>query len=166
MIYTDLQKTVYTVSKIDSAKPPTTKGSVCFEVNIALGEPEQRIFIGLLETATLGSRENSPGIGISLDPCTGLIMDVVNDQGVIGYLEDEDLVEGRVLTVRVEIELLRHVCLPKITIGNESFLHPSLYLGSPHQLTALVGTAVVPHARATFAEGRLAVQEAAAGLPA
>ena len=166
MIYTDQEKTVYTVSKIDSAKPPTAKGNVSFEVTVTLGQPEQRIFVGLLETALLGHRKSSPGIGISIDPCTGIIMDVVNDQGVIGYLEDEDLIEGRQLTIKVEIEVLKHVCIPKLTIGSETFLHPSLYLESLSRLTGLVGTAIVPHAHARFSDGRLAVQELGGGLPA
>ena len=166
MIYTDQEKTVYTVSKIDSDKPPTAKGNVSFEVTVTLGQPEQRIFIGLLETSLLGHRKGSPGIGISIDPCTGVIMDVVNDQGVIGFLEDEDMVEGRELTIKVEIEVLKCVCIPKLTIGTETFLHPSLYLPSLSRLSGLVGTAVVPRSRASFREGRLAVQEVSGGLPA
>lgn len=166
MIYTDQEKIVYTVSKIDSAKPPTAKGNVCFEVTVTLGQPEQRIFVGLLETTLLGHRKSSPGIGISIDPCTGVIMDVVNDQGVIGYIEDENLLEGRELTIKVEIEVLKHVCIPKLTIGTEIFLHPSLYLESLSRLTGLVGTAVVPHAHARFSDGRLAVQEMSGGLSA
>ena len=166
MIYTDSQKTVFTVSKIDSAKPPTDKGNVCFEVDVHLGGEGQRIFIGLLETASLGLRDNSPGIGFSIDPTNGVIMDVVNDQGVIGYLEDENLYPGRVLSVRVEVELLNRVCIPKIKIGEEIFLHPALYLGSPSNLSALVGSAVVPDGRATFDRGSLQVSVNQEGLPA
>jgi hypothetical protein len=166
MIYTDSQKTVYTVSKVDSAKPPTTRGNVCFDVDVTLGAEGQRIFIGLLETAALGLRQNSPGIGISIDPTTGAIVDVVNDQGVIGFLEEEELHPGRTLPVRVEVEILNQVCLPKLTICGESFLHPALFLGSPSRFSALVGSAVVPQGRARFEGGALRVEIQQDGLPA
>lgn len=166
MIYTDSYKTIYTVSKIDSAVPPSTGGDISFDVDVSLGGEGQHIFIGLLETSTLSIRENSPGIGISIDPRTGAITDVVNDQGVIGYIEDEDLTPGRQLSVRMEVEVLNQVCIPKLTIGEESFLHPALFLGSPATLTALVGSSVVPNGRPSFERGHLQVSGKRHGLPA
>jgi hypothetical protein len=166
MIYTDSQKNVFTVSKVDSAAPPNYKGDVRFEVDVTLGAEGQLIFVGLLETAALSIRENSPGIGISLDPCTGAITDVVNDQGIIGYLEDEDLHPGRQLTVAIEIEVLNEVCIPRITISGEQFLHPALLMGHPGQLTALVGSAVMGSSRALFGRSQLQVNQRPQGLPA
>lgn len=166
MLYTDASKTIFTVSKVDTAAPPQDKGTIVFDVEVRLGAAGQRIFIGLLETASLGIREHSPGIGFSIDPTTGVIMDVVNDQGVIGYIEDENLIEGRVFNVKVEIEVLRQVCLPKITICGEIFLHPALYLGSPTRLSGLLGTAVSPEGRAGFGNACLAVRTSEEGLPA
>jgi hypothetical protein len=166
MIYTDSQKNVFTVSKVDSTAPPSHKGDVRFEVEVTLGAEGQQIFVGLLETSALAIRDNSPGIGISLDPCTGAITDVVNDQGIIGYLEDEELHPGRQLTVEIEVEVLNEVCIPRITISGEQFLHPALLMGHPSKLTALVGSAVLGTSRALFGRSQLQVNQRSEGLPA
>ncbi len=166
MIYTDSQKNIFTVSKVDSAEPPSNKGDVRFQVEVTLGSEGQHIFVGLLETSALSIRDNSPGIGISLDPCTGAIMDVVNDQGIIGYLEDEDLHPGRQLQIEIEIEVLNEVCIPRLTISGEKFLHPALLLGHPSSLTALVGCAVTGTERAVFGRSQLQVNQRTQGLPA
>ena len=166
MIYTDSQKNIFTVSRVDSTEPPSYKGDVRFQVDVTLGAEGQQIFVGLLETSSLSVRDNSPGIGISLDPCTGAITDVVNDQGIIGYLEDEDLHPGRQLSVEIEVEVLNEVCIPRITISGETFLHPALLLGHPSKLTALVGSAVMGNERAMFGRSQLQVSQRPQGLPA
>ncbi len=165
MIYTDSQKHLYAVSKVHSTEPPSATGDVSFQVEVTLGAEGQHIFVGLLETSALAIREHSPGIGISLDPTTGAITDVVNDQGVIGYLEDEDLHPGRKLHVAIELEVLNEVCIPRINISGEKFLHPALLLGHPGRLTALVGAAILGTERAFFGRSQLQVNDHH-GLPA
>jgi hypothetical protein len=156
MIYTDSSHSVYTVRRVDATELPTQRSQLLFELECMNNSTEQKIFVGLLETTELGTM-HSPGIGISIDPETGLVMDLVNQQGVIGCLELAPLQPNQPIQIRIEVEVIRHVYLPRITIGTETILHPALFLEGPGKLSALVGAAVVPNGTATFDNAHLKV---------
>ena len=101
------------------------------------------------ETAAMGQNERSPGIGIKIDLQTGLIMDLLNDQGVLGYLPWRTLAPQQDIPFRLEMELFGRVCVPRLIIGDEIILHPSLYLVTRGSLSALTGNSL-PHGEAKF----------------
>lgn len=160
LIYTDSSKSVYTVRRVETTHPPTGRSHLKFEIECLAATSEQKIFIGLMETDGLGTSSNSPGLGISIDMDSGLVMDLVNQQGVIGFLESAPLPTHEPLRITVDVEIIQHVYLPRITVGTESILHPALYLEVPGQLSALVGASVVPHGATSFENAKLELLEA------
>jgi hypothetical protein len=131
---------------------PAKRGEVVFSGSFSHRNRSQEIFLALVETTSMGKGERSPGIGINIDLQTGLIMDLLNDQGVLGYLPRRTLAPHQDIPFRIEMELIGRVCVPKMVIGGESFLHPSLYLETRGSLSALTGTSLHPLGDAVFSD--------------
>jgi hypothetical protein len=149
MIYS-AENNLYAVRRVDSAALPDQRSTIVFECDLHQGVRSQKVFLGLMETDSIGIVSRSPGIGIAIDLQTGLVTDVVNNQGVIGYLEEAPTEAGGPLHVRIEVELIGRVLLPRILVGNDVILHPALYLDAQEGLSALVGTSVHPPGDARF----------------
>ncbi len=143
MIYS-AENNLYNVRRVDTAAVPHERSTLVFECDLHQGVRSQKVFLGLMETDSVGIAARSPGIGIAVDLQTGLITDVVNDQGVLGYLENAPAETEGPLHVTIEVEMIGRVVLPKIIVGGDVILHPALYLDAQDGLSALVGTSVHP----------------------
>ena len=154
MIYA-AENLLYAVERVDSTPLPTRPVTLEFSCELDSGGRQRKVFIGLMDTEVLHAAPHSPGIGVAIDLMTGLVTDVVNDQGVLGYLEGAPFPPHATLPVRVEVEVRGPVYLPRLHIGNDVILHPALYLDATHRLTALVGTSMQPPGDAHFSNGRL-----------
>jgi len=154
MIYS-AENNLFAVRRVDTAAVTEQRTTLIFECDLHQGVRDQKVFLGLMETENLGIGSNSPGIGVAVDLQTGLVTDVVNDQGVIGYLENPPGDAGEPVHVRMEVELIGRVVLPRIQVGDDEILHPALYLDTHGGLSALVGTSVYPLGDARFENARL-----------
>lgn len=154
MIYS-AENNLFAVRRVDTAAVTEKRSTLVFECDLHQGVRDQKVFFGLMETETVGITSNSPGIGVAVDLQTGLVTDVVNDLGVIGYLENPPGDAGAPVHVTVELEVIGHVVLPRIRVGADEILHPALYLDTRGGLSALVGTSVYPLGDARFENARL-----------
>ena len=154
MIYS-AENNLYAVNRVDTAAVTEDRTTLIFECDLHQGVRSQKVFLGLMETENLGIATNSPGIGVAVDLQTGLVTDVVNDQGVLGYLENAPGDANGPVHVRVEVEVIGRVVLPRIQVGDDEILHPALYLDPHGGLSALVGTSVYPFGDARFENARL-----------
>ncbi len=149
MIYS-AENNLYAVRRVDTTAVPDHRMTLVFEGDLHHGERSQKIFLGLMETDAVGIVPHSPGIGIAIDLQTGLVTDLVNNQGVLGYLENPPGEAEGPVHVRVEVETIGRVLLPRIFVGDDVILHPALYLDALEGLSALVGTSVHPPGDARF----------------
>lgn len=159
MIYS-AENNLYAVRRVDTAAVPNHRSTMVFDCDLHQGVRRQKVFLGLMETDSLGIASRSPGIGIAVDLQTGLVTDLVNDQGVLGYLEHAPGDAEGPLHVRIEVEMIGRVLLPRILVGNDIILHPALYLDAQEGLSALVGTSVHPLGDARFENAALHTQRA------
>ena len=158
MIYS-AENNLYAVRRVDTTAVPDHRTTLVFEGDLHHGERSQKLFIGLMETDSLGVASRSPGIGVAIDLGTGLVTDLVNDQGVLGYLENPPGESEGPLHVRVEVETIGRVLLPRILVGDDVILHPALYLDAQEGLSALVGTSVHPPGDARFENAVLRIED-------
>ncbi len=155
MIYS-ADNNLYAVQRLQTTPLPRERSILSFECDVTHNECQQKIFVGLMETTSLGIAPHSPGIGVSICLQTGLITDVVNDLGVIGYIENVEEAVG--MHIRVEVEIIGRVYLPRIIVGEDIVLHPALYLDAESELSALVGTSVHPPGDASFENHSLSLK--------
>jgi hypothetical protein len=154
MIYS-AENNLYAVNRVDSALLPNHRSTMIFDCDLHQGMRRQKVFVGLMETDSLAIASRSPGIGISMDLQTGLVTDVVNGQGILGYLEDAPVEFEGPLHLRVEVDIIGRVLLPRILVGDDVILHPALYLDVLEGLSALVGTSLHPPCDARFENATL-----------
>ena len=147
---------LFALRRVGEVLLPAKRGEVCFSGSFQHRDRGQEVFLALVETSAMGQSERSQGIGIKIDLQTGLIMDLLNDQGVLGYLPWRTLAPHQDISFRIEMELIGRVCVPRLVIGGEIILHPSLYLVTRGSLTALTGTALHPLGDAVFSDTHLA----------
>lgn len=146
---------LYAVNRLASLDLPGGKGVIHMRTTMVHGGRNQQIFIGLLETASVRTAARSPGIGISVDLGLGLVEDLVNDQGVLGYLESAPFEANKPIEIGIEMEVFGRICLPRIIIGGESLLHPGLFLDIRENVSAMAGTTLNPLGDARFSDCRL-----------
>lgn len=141
---------LFNIHRVGEILLPARRGEVCFSGTFRHQNRGQEVFLALVEASLMGNSERSPGIGFKIDLQTGLVMDLLNDQGVLGYLPRRTLAPDKDITFRIELELISRVCVPRLIIGGEIFLHPSLYLETRGSLSAMHGTSLHPVGDALF----------------
>lgn len=151
MIYSSDQM-LFAIRRVGEILLPAKRGEVAFAGTFSHRHRDQEVFLALVETTLMGKGERSPGIGFKIDLQTGLIMDLLNDQGVLGYLPRRVLAPHQEIPFRIEMELIGRVCVPRLVIGSEIILHPSLYLETRGSLSALTGTSLHPVGDAQFSD--------------
>lgn len=151
MIYSTDQM-LFAIRRVGEVLLPAKRGEVYFTGTFRHGTRAQELFLALVETSSMGGGERSPGIGFKIDFQTGLIMDLLNDQGVLGYLPRRMLAPHQDIAFRIEMELIGRVCVPRLVIAGEVFLHPALYLETRGSLSALTGTSLHPAGDAIFTD--------------
>lgn len=140
----------FAISRAGIAAVSDRSSEVYFDIECTHFHNEQKILIGLVDSAKLTDDYLSQGLGVAINPKTGEIRDLINGQGIIGYLEEAPLEPYKAVRMAVEIEKIGNVYIPRIIVGDETILHPALYIGTLQSMAALVGTTTQPDAGACF----------------
>jgi len=86
--------------------------------------------------------EKSARFAVRVDLDTGEIWDVANQTGVIGWLEHDlwpNTTEDYPLVMRWEVEHTGSALIPRLQIGEEEWLYPSVLFPGEAQFTATAG---------------------------
>lgn len=98
------------------------------------------LYFALSQTAEVGRTPVQFAVKVDLE--TGEIWDVANNTGVIGWL-DRDLwpsvMEEYPLVLRWEIEHTGGALIPRLVIGEEEWLYPSVLFPGECQFSAMAG---------------------------
>lgn len=79
---------------------------------------------------------------VHIDLTTGEISDIANKTGVIGWLEQdiyEAIDESHPLMLRWEVEHIGGALIPRLQIGDEEWLYPSVLFSGKAKYTAVAG---------------------------
>ncbi len=132
----------FNIARIYDADIDTSEGELIFEIELRLRHLDQQVFFGILCTPADGSERSAMdnGIGVSIDPETGEVRDVVNGQGVIGHLEVTPMETNESIFLCLEAEKLNRIFIPKVTVGEDRMLHPALHIERCARMSLVVGT--------------------------
>ncbi|MEM7145574.1 MAG: hypothetical protein AAF591_10590 [Verrucomicrobiota bacterium] len=114
--------------------------------------PATGLFCGIMD------KEMDVGLGFHLNYQTGEVVDVVNDQGIIAYLNLAPLPENRLTSLHLDIDKFGPNLICTIEIGNERVLYPALQLHGRTKLQALLGSAPADIPATQFGKARLRVE--------
>ena len=99
----------------------------------------QKIFIGLVEVDHTTGLPGKRGIGLSIDPETGMVEDLHNGTGVIGYVTTLPQEPSCRVELVLEAWIYGRTVIPRLWVGQESVVHPALLLEAGLPMTALAG---------------------------
>ena len=139
---TEFGNQLFNVSHLHDAPIQMEHGEAVFEIELRLRHLDQRLFVGLLDAREFegSGLDGHRGVGVSIDPESGEVFDVVNGQGIIGYLEAAPLEVNLSTFLCLEFEKIKRIFIPKLTVGEEKILHPALHLPEFRSMSLVVGT--------------------------
>ena len=139
---TDFGNQRFNITRIYDTIIDVENGEAAFEIELRLRHRQQKLFFGLLDTESLDANRfsASSGIAVSIDPQSGEVVDMVNSQGIIGYLDETPLEERESIFLCIDVEKLRSIFIPKVTVGEEKILHPALHMSNQQPISLVVGS--------------------------
>lgn len=145
----------FAVSRVETAKLESGSASITFEVEVHNHRLGQKVFCGLLD------RELRSGVGLSIDTESGEVVDLINDQGIIGYLNNCPLLEGKMFSLRLTMDKFgsTHICSAEI--AGEHILYPAVLLNQVEEIGVVLGSTLTEDHGITFEKTRLQVNPAA-----
>lgn len=146
---------LYSIERLAETPFSAKQMDAVFEATVRFTTPGQHIFLGMLDTTKPWSSGDHIGFGIKIDTEDGTITDMVNDLGVLDYINSAPLPADTDIPIKISIEKQNRVLIAQITVGTETFLHPALYLDKIDSLGAFGGTTILWGGSAQFFSSRM-----------
>ncbi len=141
----------FAVNRIESARIGSTSAGITFEIEVHHHQVGQRIFCGLLD------RELKAGVGLAIDTMTGELVDLINDQGIIGYLNNSPIAEGPPFSIRLTMDKFGQTHICSVHICGEKILYPAVLLDEVSEIGAVVGSTLQDDQKVEFLNPHLEV---------
>ncbi|MEM0896895.1 MAG: hypothetical protein AAGJ79_08400 [Verrucomicrobiota bacterium] len=132
----------FNVARVIETDVSSHEGDIMFEIELRLRGVNQNLFAGFVQSHWFsgGHAEAVPGIGMSIDPASGEVKDLLNEQGIVGYFDASPFECGETIFFCLSVEKIGNVFLPKLTVGEETLLYPALHLEAGSMMSFVVGT--------------------------
>ncbi|MFV1994619.1 MAG: hypothetical protein ACC661_04215, partial [Verrucomicrobiales bacterium] len=141
----------FTVNRVESSCVDSDCATITFDAWIDRHNRGQRIFCGLL------SRDLSTGVGLSIDTATGEIVDLINDQGIIGYLNSCPFPGKNPVPLHLRMEKFGSTFICKVEVAGEAILYPAVLLTNVTEIGAVLGSTQGQGGAAVFSRTSLSV---------
>jgi hypothetical protein len=139
------------VHRANAVSVTTDLAKLTLDVEFRHRCPATGLFCGVMDD------EMSIGIGFHIDYGTGEVVDIVNGQGIIAYLNRAPLPENRLTPIHLDIDKFGPNLICTIEVGNERILYPAIQLRGESQLHALLGSTPSECPTTQFGKARLRV---------
>lgn len=144
---------------------PGGANRLVMEVRCVTAEPGQKLMIGVLETENLALTPGCAGVAVAIDPETGAIEDLHNNEGIIGYVTSAPMEAGVAVRLMIEAIFYDRVVIPRIWVGGECVLHPAFLIDPGRRLTGLAGGDVTNGAAPLFEGSSMRLEPVDGPLP-
>lgn len=113
-----------------------------FQVDIVPSQNECRQVIFALLSQAEGNTSKNAGFAVRVDLETGEVWDLLNDSGLIGWIEKpmSAFSEEEPLMFSWEVEHFGSALIPRLQIGDEVFLYPALYHNPGLKMSTVAGS--------------------------
>jgi len=124
----------YGIELIDAVRMNHLHSEVMFDVELRRDHLRQSLLCGLLNPTY------TSGIGVSIDPVTGAVSDLVNDAAVIGYMSRSCLSTEEPVSVQLRLQRFGRNLISSVIIDGESFMYPAFLAGHQEVFQAMIGS--------------------------
>jgi len=139
---------MFAAQRLHHCQLPATASHLRLRIEGRTTEFGQKIFIGLLTLDPVTDRVTGPGLGITVDPETGMVEDLLGEGGVIGYMHSAPQDVNADLYLAVEAWVYGRTFIPRLYLNGETVSLPAFLTEPGQTLTALIGgeigTGVLP----------------------
>ncbi|MCB1224385.1 MAG: hypothetical protein KDK99_01120 [Verrucomicrobiales bacterium] len=134
---------VFDVASFGQVSLPEACCRLGFQVDIVPSLCPDQLLFGVIHLDE-NNQSLASGFAIRLDLDRGEIWDAVNNTGLIGWLDVDQLslarfTEEEPLLLSFEIEHTGHALIPTLRVGDEEWLYPSLNMPANRILGAIAG---------------------------
>ncbi len=154
------------LSRIHDTEINLITGEVILELDLELIHEEQIIFLGIMDTHRVNEKSMSlqSGIAVTINTNNGDLRDPINNQTLIGNINQKLLDYESPNFLCLEFEKIKSIYIPKLTIGEEKILLPAIHLPDLRAVSIVAGSSVGdwaakfnnPHLLVTAGDFRLA----------
>jgi hypothetical protein len=142
----------FAVHRANAVSVSTDRAIMTLDVEFRHRCPATGLFCGVMDD------HMSAGIGFFIDYTTGEVIDVINDQGIIAYLNHAPLPENRLTPIHLDIDKFGPNLISTIEVGNERILYPAIQIHGETRLHGVLGSSPSDCPTTQFGKARLRVE--------
>lgn len=152
---------IYAAQRLHECQLPRHESLLLFRLQVRTTEFGQKIFLGLAALDAPRTGDYPAGLGVSLDPETGLIEDVFGHCGMLGDVCALPQEAGRSVDILLQARYYGLTFIPTLQVGAERVALPAMLLSPGQTLTALAGGVLSQGALPTFEHTELSLRSSA-----
>ena len=133
------QGEMFVAQRLHHCQLPSVPAHLRLRIEGRTTEFGQKIFIGLLTLDSLTDQVTGPGLGLAIDPETGIVEDLLGEAGVIGYIHSAPQEVDADLFIGVEAWIYGRTFIPRLHLNGETVALPAFLTQPGQTLTALAG---------------------------
>jgi len=130
---------MFAAQRLHECQLPAVPSHIRLRIEGRTTEFGQKVFVGLLTLDALTDQVSGPGLGVSIDPETGMVEDLMGEAGVVGYMHSAPQDEGADLFLGVEAWVYGRTFIPRLHLNGETIALPAFLTDPGQTLTALAG---------------------------
>lgn len=133
------QGAIFAVSRVHECQLPLVTTHLEFHAQGRTTEYGQRLFVGLMTLEPLTNHVTGPGLGVSIDPETGAVEDLLDDNGVVGYMQCAPQENDAEIALGLEAWIYGSTFIPRLRMGSETLVLPALLVEPRQTMVMLIG---------------------------
>lgn len=133
------QGEMFAAQRLHHCQLPVAPAHLRLRIEGRTTEFGQKIFVGLLTLDPFTDQVTGPGLGISIDPETGMVEDLVGEAGVVGYIHSAPQEVDADVYLAFEAWVYGRTFIPRLHLNGETIALPAFLTQPGQTLTALVG---------------------------
>ncbi len=114
-----------------------------FQIDLTPSVLLSQVVFGLVQEGHSAGRANRVGFAVRLDLDRGEIWDVINNSGLIGWIEEPQgyisAASQEPILLSLEVERIGSALLPKLQVGGEEWLYPAVRCMEELEFIAVAG---------------------------
>lgn len=131
--------TIFAACRAHACQLPAVTTHLEFHAQGQTTEYGQRLFVGLMTLDPLTNHVTGPGLGVSIDPETGAVEDLLDDNGVVGYLYGAPQENSAEISLGLEAWIYGRTFIPRLRLGSEVLVLPALLVEPRQTMIMLMG---------------------------
>ncbi len=139
----DVEFEAFELLNFGSLEVPAEPVRFGFQIDLTPSVLLSQVVFGLVQKGRKPGKQERVGFAVRLDLDRGEIWDMVNNSGLIGWIEEPQsyisAASQEPILLSIEVERIGSALLPKLQVGGEEWLYPAVRCMEPLEFIAVAG---------------------------